>query len=374
VIKEDTGVNVIYPPMEKYNSEPPSYFFKGPSVAGILRAARYLIGLTMLQVSFNVPIYKQEKVLSLITAEKISEWQRENLVHTTLEPITKGGEYIGHRVVLRSFEFCLDSVYDVRSELLSFKRSFQSKKSRFYEFMSNMKYTIPTTIFTDARLCYPLFSVEDERNFDWSTIPKDKFFDYFYGGPYDVFQRQMGNGFPHDPQLSKNLNSMMNLSLSNSSSCIIDTNGNILQGSFVPPPFMAAPTNIAAPHQFGPLHPSLSVSSLASIPMSTMYVQPAPPPVPSVPAYIGDYDRGAVERAFHAVNQVTMMNGMPPANSSNFLIAIHQPNITADEYNTKFADFVNHQQAMYTTEMHPDGLIHDDTVDSLPYSSMILSE
>lgn len=103
----------------------------------------------MFQVSFIIP-----NSINL-NVDKITEWQRELLVHTSIEPVystnnqnnnngiknnNNNHEFLHHRAVLRSFEFCLNSVYFVRSLLLGFKKTVQSS---FYNFMSDVKHLIP---------------------------------------------------------------------------------------------------------------------------------------------------------------------------------------------------------------------------------------
>lgn len=42
-IYEDTGCRVFYPPKEKFTNQPPSYFIKGDTAAGILKAGKTLL-------------------------------------------------------------------------------------------------------------------------------------------------------------------------------------------------------------------------------------------------------------------------------------------------------------------------------------------
>lgn len=42
-IYEMTGCRVFYPPKEKFSDQPPSYFIKGGTAAGVLQAGRYLM-------------------------------------------------------------------------------------------------------------------------------------------------------------------------------------------------------------------------------------------------------------------------------------------------------------------------------------------
>lgn len=131
----------------------------------------------MFQVSFVIPGSSQ------FSAEKLAYWQREFLVHVSVESVTTnsrfdnnncgGGDFdsksnnsssanggalqpdgmVGvanhqprrqhqqnSRAVLRSFEFCLNNVYFVRSLLLGFKKTVQSN---CYDFMQDMKPLIP---------------------------------------------------------------------------------------------------------------------------------------------------------------------------------------------------------------------------------------
>lgn len=42
-IYELTGCRVYYPPKEKFSDQPPSYFIKGSTAAGVLQAGRFLM-------------------------------------------------------------------------------------------------------------------------------------------------------------------------------------------------------------------------------------------------------------------------------------------------------------------------------------------
>lgn len=212
MIRKETNCQIYYPPAEKFTNQPPSYFIKGNSIDGVIRSTQYLTGLAMFQISFHMPM----KNSASLDYQKIMQWQREYLVHTTIEPIYNNNNnnnnngFITHRVILRSFEFCINSIYAVRAELLGFKKSCQVDS---YDFMSSIKFIIPSTVFSDARLCYPLFAVENERNFDWAKIPAEKFFQHYYGGPYTQFQNQINSigHFDYDARLTNNLYMLMNL-------------------------------------------------------------------------------------------------------------------------------------------------------------------
>lgn len=136
----------------------------------------------MFQMSFIIPSAIQFDV------EKLAYWQREFLVHVSVEsvpaPSAGGGGRFGsngsggsgnnnsnaqfhnspessvhhqlngaqprrhqhhhqNKAVLRSFEFCLNNVYFVRSLLLGFKKTVQSK---CYDFMQDIKPLIPVRI------------------------------------------------------------------------------------------------------------------------------------------------------------------------------------------------------------------------------------
>lgn len=106
----------------------------------------------MFQISFIIPNSVN------LNIEKITNWQRDLLVHTSIEPVyskinqnnnnnsrntSNNQEFLHHRAVLRSFEFCLNSVYFVRSLLLGFKKTVQSS---FYNFMNDVKHLIPVIL------------------------------------------------------------------------------------------------------------------------------------------------------------------------------------------------------------------------------------
>lgn len=169
---EQTGCRIFYPPKEKYAVQPPTYFIKGPSMSGILQAAKYLTGLSMLQITFYMP----PGVVPSIKQQQLDDWQRDNLVHTTIYN-PEASSPLQFKVTLRSFELCLNGLYMVRSTLLGFKKSVQTNT---YDFMKFAKFLVPYTVFSDSKLFYPLYSVDD-KNLNWGS--KD-FFNNFYGGPY----------------------------------------------------------------------------------------------------------------------------------------------------------------------------------------------
>ncbi|KAL3084987.1 hypothetical protein niasHS_010056 [Heterodera schachtii] len=175
---EQTGCRVFYPNKEKYVVEPPTYFVKGASVAGLLQSGKYLMGLTMLQVTFHLPPNSAPSVQQ----QMLDDWQQNLLVHTTIFNPSPNDPLSQYRVTLRSFEFCVNGVYAVRSALLGFKKSVSTP---CYDFMKLAKHIIPYTVFCDAKLFYPLYSVDD-KNLNWSS---DEFFERFYGCPYTLINQ-----------------------------------------------------------------------------------------------------------------------------------------------------------------------------------------
>uniref|UniRef100_A0A914MQ75 K Homology domain-containing protein n=1 Tax=Meloidogyne incognita TaxID=6306 RepID=A0A914MQ75_MELIC len=171
-IAEQTGCRIFYPPKEKYAIQPPTYFIKGTSMSGILQAGKYLTGLSMLQITFYMP----PGVVPTIKQQQLDDWLRDLLVHTTIYN-PESSSPAQYKVTLRSFEFCLNGLYMVRSTLLGFKRSVQTVN---YDFMKFTKFLIPYTVFSDSKLFYPLYSVDD-KTLNW---PSKDFFSNFYGGPY----------------------------------------------------------------------------------------------------------------------------------------------------------------------------------------------
>lgn len=172
-LNEQTNCHIFYPPKDKYSVQPPTYFIKGTSMSGILHAGKYILGLSMLQITFYMP----PGVVPTIKQNQLDDWQRELLVHTTIYNPDSASSTPQFKVTLRSFEFCINSLYFVRSSLLGFKKSVQTTS---YDFMKLTKYLIPYTVFSDAKLFYPLYSVDD-KNLNWNS---KEFFEYFYGGPY----------------------------------------------------------------------------------------------------------------------------------------------------------------------------------------------
>jgi hypothetical protein len=110
----------------------------------------------MFQISFNVPPY------ALPIAEHVVEdWKDSLLVHATFEPIYKmsptpldqsspSSVIYGERVTLRSFEFCINNVYTVRSMLLGHKNTILTPE---YNFMDTVINSIPVGSFIG---CFPL--------------------------------------------------------------------------------------------------------------------------------------------------------------------------------------------------------------------------
>uniref|UniRef100_A0A915E196 K Homology domain-containing protein n=1 Tax=Ditylenchus dipsaci TaxID=166011 RepID=A0A915E196_9BILA len=183
-IYSSTGCRVFYPPKEKFADQPPSYFIKGESASNVLEAAKFITGMTMFQVSFAMPHSFQ------VSRELFEEWQNKFLVHTSFEPVYKQNNEFSHeKVTLRSFEFCVNSVYIVRSILLGFKKTVQTSS---YNFMSDVKQMIPGSVFSAAQLYFPLYAIDDERSFDWNLAGAD-FFKNFYGGPYSTRRYEQYN-------------------------------------------------------------------------------------------------------------------------------------------------------------------------------------
>lgn len=182
---EQTGCRIFYPPKEKYAIQPPTYFIKGSSMSGILQAGKYLTGLSMLQITFYLP----PGVVPTIKQQQLDDWQRDMLVHTTIYNPDSSSPLPQFKVTLRSFEFCINGLYMVRSTLLGFKKSVQTVT---YDFMKFTKFLVPYTVFSESKLFYPLYSVDD-KNLNWGS--KD-FFSNFYGGPY--YSSPVANEIPKE--------------------------------------------------------------------------------------------------------------------------------------------------------------------------------
>lgn len=99
----------------------------------------------MFQVSFVLPHTFQ------MSRQKFDEWQNDLLVHVTLEPVYRpqNNEFSHEKAVLRSFEFCVNNVYIVRSLMLGFKKSIQTSG---YDFMSSAKRFIPVIVFLEKHV------------------------------------------------------------------------------------------------------------------------------------------------------------------------------------------------------------------------------
>lgn len=52
------------------------------------------------------------------------------------------------------------------------------------------------TVFSEAKLYYPLYSIDD-KNLNWSSL---EFFDRFYGGPYSMMMQQQQQQSPQEEQ------------------------------------------------------------------------------------------------------------------------------------------------------------------------------
>lgn len=140
----------------------------------------------MFQTSFVMPHAYQ------FNCARFEEWQRDLLVHVTIEPIhrasgggsgnaSNAGHLVQERAILRSFEFCLNNIYAVRSAILGFKRSAHTTD---YEFMSDVQQLIPSSIFSNgaAKFFFPLFPIDDERSLNWNQLGAN-FIQSFYGCP-----------------------------------------------------------------------------------------------------------------------------------------------------------------------------------------------
>lgn len=93
----------------------------------------------MFQVSFVLPHNFQ------MSQQKLDEWQNDLLVYVTIENVYRqqNNEFSHEKAVLRSFEFCVNNVYIVRSLMLGFKKSIQNSA---YDFMSGAKQFIPVRL------------------------------------------------------------------------------------------------------------------------------------------------------------------------------------------------------------------------------------
>ncbi|KAI1727464.1 KH domain-containing protein [Ditylenchus destructor] len=213
-----TGCRVFYPPKEKFADHPPSYFVKGTSASRVLKATKYLLGLTMFQASFSVPHME-------ISRDMIDEWENKLLVHVSFESADNGNS--DRKATLHSFEFCINNVYVVRSILLGFNKSLQTTS---YDFMADAKTLIPCTIFSHARLYFPLYQIDSKDSFDWN-ISGEEFFKHFYGGP-----SSLNRGEQHNKDLTARLQSLLDLSymenvFNNNSDSEINDNDDHLNSS-----------------------------------------------------------------------------------------------------------------------------------------------
>lgn len=90
----------------------------------------------MFQVSFVVNNNFQ------LNHAKFEEWKNDMHVHVSIEPVYRPltKEFSHNKAILRSFEFCLNNVYNVRSSMLGFKKHIQNST---YDFMKDAKEIIP---------------------------------------------------------------------------------------------------------------------------------------------------------------------------------------------------------------------------------------
>jgi hypothetical protein len=90
----------------------------------------------MLQITFYLP----PGVVPTIKQQQLDDWQRDMLVHTTIYNPDSSSPLPQFKVTLRSFEFCINGLYMVRSTLLGFKKSVQTVT---YDFMKFTKFLVP---------------------------------------------------------------------------------------------------------------------------------------------------------------------------------------------------------------------------------------
>jgi hypothetical protein len=176
---------VLYPPKEQFSDQAPYYFVRGSSVVRVLQATRFLFGMSMFQVSFNLPPCPVS-----IPESMLDEWRDTYLVHVSIEPVFKSPDgstssmVLHEKVTLRSFEFCINNVYSVRSQLLGYKHTVLTSE---YDFMDPIIDWIPSDVFSTCKLFYPLYSIADEEAIELDTSYTSKqFFNHFYGGPYSI--------------------------------------------------------------------------------------------------------------------------------------------------------------------------------------------
>lgn len=90
----------------------------------------------MLQITFHLP----PNTIPNVEQQSLNDWQQNLLVHTTIFNPSPNDPMSQFKVTLRSFEFCINGLYVVRSALLGFKKSVHITS---YDFMKLTRHIIP---------------------------------------------------------------------------------------------------------------------------------------------------------------------------------------------------------------------------------------
>lgn len=90
----------------------------------------------MVEISFLTPCHRT------ITPKMIQEFEKD-LVHFSLGSL-QSSQFKNNKIILRSFEFCINKLYEARSLILGFNRSLFT---RTYDFMIDIKAIIPVCLF-----------------------------------------------------------------------------------------------------------------------------------------------------------------------------------------------------------------------------------
>jgi len=173
-IKNRTGCMIYYPEMEFVANASPSLIIEGHDPFCVLLAARILYGLTMFQLSFEMPYHFS------IDETELRRFRRVHFVDVSIEE--KTGSHDRCIVVLRTFEFCANKAYAIHSAIVG--RETHVRKSG-YEFMEDIINLLPPDVLEAAHLYFTRQPFDPESIYKYVSSG-DEFFAHFYGSPAEV--------------------------------------------------------------------------------------------------------------------------------------------------------------------------------------------
>jgi len=173
-IKNRTGCMIYYPEMEFVANAPPSLIVEGHDPFCVFLAARILFGLTMFQMSFEMPrnFHVEDTELKRFRCVHFVDVSIEDKVNS-LDRCT---------VVLRTFEFCANKAYAIHGAILG--QDTMVRKSG-YEFMEDIINLLSPDVLGSSHLYFTQQPFDPEMVYKMSPTP-DQFFKRFYGTPSDV--------------------------------------------------------------------------------------------------------------------------------------------------------------------------------------------